>query len=105
VTGTESSVQKKSPKIGQVLAAKQIAEEGDRVLLAVNTFRKTSIAGRASQPVATPDALRLLVDLNVVVVPTPLLLPVWSLASTDQDTGKRKLEALHTAKPGIVTSL
>ena len=103
VTGIDGAVNKASKKIAQVLNAKQsVAADGDRVCIAVNAHRTAPIEERKGREIVTRDALGLLVGLDAVVFTTSDLYRIWLLARTAPEAARSQVEAIRTARAGIV---
>jgi hypothetical protein len=105
VTGIEGSVHKASNKIAQVLqAVTQEAGVGDRVVLAVNAYRKKPPTERAALEIATREATDLLVGMKAVIVTTITLHAIWELSINDKDAARSQIEALYAGPPGIFSN-
>ena len=105
VTGIDGYVAKGSNKIAQVLAAQEDRLDADRILLVLNAYRSLDLAARTGE-LLTEDARKVLTQrLDTVVVTTTALFDVWKLSRTDKDAARAKLERLHGAPAGVITSL
>jgi hypothetical protein len=96
VTGIEGSIQKKSPKIGQLFQTSQEeATDTDRVILAANVNRTKSASERSNLPAITPDALRLVSRLGANFVTTQTLYDIWKIGLHDRSLAQSHIMNLH----------
>ena len=105
VTGIEGNIQKKSNKITQLLsAAQEVAEEHDRIILAVNAYRDRAVGERSELEIVTPNALKLLVRVGATVITTASVFETWKLSLANLaniEVSRRWVDALYAAPPGL----
>jgi hypothetical protein len=107
VTGIDRHIDRKSNKVSQATAIVQEYvedESNDRVVVVVNAFKSKPRSGRLGKPVTTPEAERIFVGLNAVVIPAELLYDAWVVSSA----GSAKLDLLsliYSSPPGTINSL
>ena len=98
-TGIDGSLKKDSNKIAQALQTlQQDAGDGDRVVVAVNAYRKHSLEDREGLESVTDNALTLLQGLKANVVTT--LYGIWKLSLTDVAGAKARIDALYAHDGG-----
>jgi hypothetical protein len=101
VTGVEGMLKKDSNKIGQALAAQQVAQAGDRILIALNAHRETPVKKRAGLEPVSREALDLLTRLNVSVIETSHLFEIWKAHTTDSALATTRVGDLYSAPGGL----
>lgn len=103
VTGIDGQINKGSKKIGQVFdTAQSVAQDGDRVVIAVNAYRDKPVGDRKGLKILTPEAGRLLAKLDAVVVTTSALFDVWKLTLDEPPRALEELVRIHGAPAGLM---
>lgn len=103
VTGIDGQIVKASKKITQVLDAhRHEAQAGDRVCLLVNAYRQTEPQERAELEIVSPEALRLLVGLDAVILSSVDLFKIWKASRSRKDEAAHDaVLKLRTTPPGM----
>lgn len=108
VTGQDGPITKASNKVSQATDVQlRVIPEGssDRVLIALNAYKKEPPRERAGKPLLTEHAERILIANETIVVSTEALFNVWLITLDDPLEAKKALEALYDAPGGTLLRL
>jgi len=108
VTGQDGPISKASNKVSQAtdVMLRVIPEgSGDRVVIALNAYKKESPSERSGKPLLTAHAEQIMVANGTIVIPTAALYDVWLLSLKDKAKAKKALEAVYDAPGGTLLAL
>ena len=101
VLGDSSPLEKKSPDIVRALRAiQEDSGPGDRVVLVANVDSDKPVVKR-QQPLASPEALRLIQGLGANLVATSTLFGLWRQSLRDPAAARNSARLLHELDGGI----
>ena len=93
-------VEKKSPELAHVFRmVQELGGDNDRTLLV--TSGDPTVPPKARGPAVTPEALKLLSQIGVNIMPAAMLFTAWSVAQQDPPLARGYMDKVHAMDGGL----